>query len=104
MRKPGQKGGVKNEEGITLTFFVPYQVPAGEDRIPAGTRYSLEVISDRWYDLSFIADIDLENMAIPDEDYPNTKLLPLRPMPITALQDEAFENLYKNKLTFFNPV
>ena len=41
---------------------------------------------------------------MPDEDYPNTKLLPLRPMAVSALGDSNFELLYKPKFSFFNPI
>lgn len=41
---------------------------------------------------------------MPDEDYPNTKLLPLRPISITALQEPKFETLYRSKFSFFNPI
>lgn len=43
-------------------------------------------------------------MCVPDEDYPHTKLLPLRPMAVTALGDPAFEGLYNKKFSFFNPI
>jgi len=43
-------------------------------------------------------------LAVPDEDYPNTKLLPLRPIGIQALNDPKFESLYKSKFSFFNPI
>jgi len=41
---------------------------------------------------------------VPDEDYPMTKLLPLRPIPVTIFNDAAFESLYKDKFAFFNPI
>jgi hypothetical protein len=45
------KSGIKNEDMLQLTFFIPYQVPEGYERIPAGTFYHLEILSDRWYGL-----------------------------------------------------
>ena len=41
---------------------------------------------------------------MPDEDYPHTRLLPLRPIPVTTLADPAFESLYNMKFAFFNPI
>jgi len=41
---------------------------------------------------------------VPDEDFPSTKLLQLRPMSIKALGNEKFEELYEQKFKFFNPV
>lgn len=48
-----RKTGIKNEDFLKLTFFIPYQVPAGYERIPPGTYYHLQLISDRWYGLEF---------------------------------------------------
>jgi len=45
-------------------------VPEGAERIPAGTYYSLEIISDRWYGIEFFTHIELEDLCVPDEDYP----------------------------------
>jgi hypothetical protein len=47
------KSGIKNEDMLQLTFFIPYQVPEGYERIPPGTFYHLEIMSDRWYGLQF---------------------------------------------------
>jgi len=105
VRKPSSaRAGIKNEDTIQLTFFIPYQVPEGLDRIAPGTYYHLEIISDRWYDLNFFVPIDLAGLSVPDEDYPNTKLLPLRPIAVSVLGDPKFEQLYKPKFSFFNPV
>jgi len=50
VRAPGQKRAhLKNEDTTTLTFFIPYQVPEGEDRIPEETYYDLGLYSDKWY-------------------------------------------------------
>ena len=51
---PGARpGGMKNDDTLTLTFFVPYQVPEGQTHIDASEFYTVELISDRWYNLSF---------------------------------------------------
>jgi activating signal cointegrator complex subunit 3 len=47
-------------------------------------------MSDRWFDISFCHSIDLSEIQVPDEDYPHTKLLNLRPMHVSALGDEKF--------------
>lgn len=44
---------MKNEEGIQLTFFVPYEVEPGQSRISIGEQYHLTILSDRWYDISY---------------------------------------------------
>ena len=62
------------------------------------------MISDRWYDISYYKQIELSEIQIPDEDYPHTKLLKLKPLSIKALNNERFEELYKDRFKFFNPV
>jgi hypothetical protein len=62
-------------------------------------------LSDRWYDISFWAEIKLSEVQVPEEDYPHTKLLNLRPIHVAALADEKFEKMYTDKnIKFFNPV
>jgi activating signal cointegrator complex subunit 3 len=99
-----KRTGVKNEDCIQITFFLPYAVPPGQDRIAEGNYYSCQLISDRWYNLDFFVQINLAEIAVPAEDYPHTKLLPLRPMGITALNDPKFQQLYEPKFSFFNPI
>lgn len=98
------RSGIKNEDMLQVVFFIPYQVPEGYERIPAGTNYNLEVISDRWFGIRFHHLIELEGLSVPDEDYPMTRLLPLRPIPVSVFNDDAFESLYKEKFSFFNPI
>ena len=66
-----KKGGAryKNEEGIQLTFFIPYEVEPGQDRIGVGEQYHLTILSDRWYDISYYQNIDLSELDVPDEDF-----------------------------------
>ena len=72
--------------------------------MPEGTYYSIDILSDRWYDLRFFVPLELGALCIPDEDYPHTKLLPLRPMSITKLNEPTFEALYSSKFQYFNPI
>ena len=84
---------------------MPYEVGQGERRIAAGTYYNLNVISDRWFDIAFWKQIELSEIQVPDEDYPHTKLLNLRPLHVSVLADEKAEELYTSKnIKFFNPI
>jgi len=104
MMKKGKKN-FKNEEEYSMTFFIPYEVKEGMTRIEAGTYYNLHILSDRWYDISFCKSIELSEIQVPDEDYPHTKLLNLRPIHVNTLGDEKFAQLYLSKnIKFFNPV
>ena len=104
--KGGKPVTMKNEQELSLTFFVPYEVGEGQKRISTGTFYNLHILSDRWYDITFWKDIDLAEIQVPDEDYPHTKLLNLRPLHVKALGNEKFEELYavQKNIKFFNPV
>ena len=95
---------LKNQEGTQLIFFIPYEIKEGETRIGAGQYYNLTILSDRWYDISYYKEINLSELDIPAEDFPSTKLLPLKPMSVKALGNERFESLYSQKFKFFNPV
>jgi activating signal cointegrator complex subunit 3 len=64
----------------------------------------MTILSDRWFDISYYKTIHLSELEVPDEDFPNTKLLPLRPLSIKTLGDPKFEELYASKFRFFNPV
>jgi activating signal cointegrator complex subunit 3 len=105
VRPPGanRNNTMKNQE-LILTFFIPYQVPEGEMHISESEVYHLGIWSDRWYDLDYDTHLQLSDIAVPDEDYPHTKLLPLRPMPIKSLGNPKFEELYRSKFEFFNPI
>ena len=46
----------------------------------------------------------MNEIQVPDEDYPHTKLLDLHPLPLTALANDNFQALYEGKFTHFNPV
>jgi hypothetical protein len=64
--------GFKNQEGIQVTFFIPYQVEPGSNRISSSEYYNLTLLSDRWFDISYYKNIKLGDIDVPDEDFPNT--------------------------------
>jgi pre-mRNA-splicing helicase BRR2 len=46
----------------------------------------------------------MSEILVPEEDYPHTKLLPLKPLHVSALKNDKFEELYENRFKFFNPI
>jgi activating signal cointegrator complex subunit 3 len=86
-----KKGKNKNDNALTLTFFVPYKIEEGKNRARASEFYNIWIISDRWVANQTRACVYLEDISVPDEDYPHTKLLDLRPLPLSALQNAKFE-------------
>jgi activating signal cointegrator complex subunit 3 len=84
------------EEPIVLNFTIPI-------REPRPTQYIVRAVSDRWIGAEAVVDIPLKDIVLPAAFLPQTKLLPLVPLPITALQNEKYEAIYP-KLAHFNPI
>jgi replicative superfamily II helicase len=62
-------------------------------------------VSDRWLHAETVVPVTLQKLLLPDERTSNpTNLLPLRPLPVTALQDPRLETLYGAQFMFFNSV
>ena len=98
--------GIKYDgtKGMSTTFFVPYEIGEDEEKARVSTYYEIDVLSDRWVGVDFYESIYLEDIEIPEKDYPHTKLLTLKPLPLSALKNEKFERLYAPKFKFFNPI
>ena len=62
----------KYDEDPAITFFVPYDIPSGEDKISDENYYTINIISDRWFQAVSWKQIDLCDIEVPDEDYPHT--------------------------------
>jgi hypothetical protein len=60
------------------------------------------VVSDRWLGAEMMIPMQLEDLILPMQFPPHTELLDLQPLPITALQNKAFESLFP--FTHFNPI
>lgn len=71
---------------------------------PVPKQYCARCISEYWVGVEILLPVPLENVTLPNFSTPYTDLLDLTPLPITALQDEALEKLYNQKISTFNPV
>lgn len=80
-----------------IKFFVPVFEP-----LPP--QYFLRVVSDRWIGAETQLPVSFRHLILPEKNLPPTELLDLQPLPITALRNEHFENLYANKFPQFNPI
>jgi len=49
-------------------------------------------------------DINLTSLGIEMDTMPFTELLPIDPLPISALRNPLFESLYSSRFKFFNPI
>lgn len=74
----------------SVTFFLPYEIEEGEDRVWAQVYYEFYIESDRWVGVEFYKELYLEDIEIPEKDYPHTKLLQLVPLPLSILQNEMY--------------
>ena len=48
--------------------------------------------------------VSFRHLILPEKNPPPTELLDLQPLPVSALRNPAFENLYKDKFPYFNPI
>ncbi len=62
----------------------------------------VRVISDRWLQAESVVAISFKHLILPEIHPPHTKLLDLHPLPLTALNNFAYEQLYP--YSHFNPV
>lgn len=69
---------------------------------PLPPQYFVRVISDRWLHAEAVVAISFKHLILPELHPPHTKLLDLHPLPITALCNPDYEQLYN--FPFFNPV
>lgn len=80
---------------------VEFTIPIFE---PIPTQYQVRAVSDRWIGASAMCTISFKDLVLPRGITPHTDLLPLQPLPITALQNRDFERLYSDRISHFNPV
>lgn len=88
---------VIKKEMQTLSFTIPLLDP---DNIP--THYIVHYDSDKWLSCAQDVIINCENLKLPEKFLPYTKLLDLIPLPLTALNNELYQSIYKYK--HFNPI
>uniref|UniRef100_A0A671PW09 Activating signal cointegrator 1 complex subunit 3 n=1 Tax=Sinocyclocheilus anshuiensis TaxID=1608454 RepID=A0A671PW09_9TELE len=79
-----------------VTFFVPVFEP-----LPP--QYFIRIASDRWLSCETQLPVSFRHLILPEKYPPPTELLDLQPLPVSALRNAAFENLYQN-FPFFNPI
>ncbi|TKY89875.1 hypothetical protein EX895_001172 [Sporisorium graminicola] len=85
------------EQEHTVDFTIPMTEP-----IPPN--YYISVVSDRWLHSEVRLPISFKNLILPEKFPPHTPLLELQPQPVTALNDDAAEELYSKAFPHFNKV
>lgn len=86
---------MKKLENITETFTIPIFEP-----LPA--QFIIRLVSLKFLGAEYEYLLSTENLCLPDVYCAFTKLLPLQPLPITALKNTLYQNIYNFK--FFNPI
>lgn len=84
------------DEDHTLNFTVPIYEP-----LPP--QYFIRVVSDRWLGSQSILPVSFRHLILPEKYPPQTELLDLQPLPVTALRNPSYEALYQ-EFKHFNPV
>lgn len=87
--------GAGDESNLEVSFFIPFR----EGR----QYYNLNIISDRFVDADTNMEIDQTEIETHTERMEYTNLLNLRPLPVSVLNNEKFEQLYSH-IKFFNPI
>ncbi|KAK1407351.1 hypothetical protein QVD17_38965 [Tagetes erecta] len=76
-----------------------FTVPIFEPHPP---QYYIRAVSDSWLQAEAFYTISFKNLALPESHTTHTELLDLKPLPVTALGNKAYEELYR--FSHFNPI
>ncbi|GLB39382.1 putative sec63-domain-containing protein [Lyophyllum shimeji] len=85
----------EDEHNMTLT------VPMFE---PVPPNYYISVISDRWLHAETRLPISFKHLILPEKFPPPTPLLDLQPLPLSALHNKEFEEIYSSTIQMFNKI
>ena len=80
-----------------LNFTIPLSDP-----LP--TQIYVRAVSDRWLGAETVHAISFQHLIRPDTESVYTDLLNLQPLPISALKNQALEDIYGQRFHFFNPM
>ncbi|KAI9305339.1 Sec63 Brl domain-containing protein [Cunninghamella echinulata] len=86
-----------SEDPIQINFTVPLVEP-----LP--NQIYIRAVSDRWLGAETILPVSFQHLILPQLYPPNTDLLDLQPLPVSALHDEVLESICSQRFTHFNPV
>ncbi|KAJ4821369.1 Activating signal cointegrator 1 complex subunit 3 [Rhynchospora pubera] len=78
---------------------ISFTVPIFEPHPP---QYYIRAISDTWLQAESLFTVSFNNLTLPETQVSHTELLDLKPLPLSALRNEAYERLYR--FSHFNPI
>lgn len=71
---------------------------------PVPPNYYVSVISDRWLHSETRLPISFKHLILPEKFPPPTTLLDLQPLPLSALHNREFEEIYSSTIQTFNKI
>ncbi|ORX42129.1 Sec63-domain-containing protein [Piromyces finnis] len=88
----------------TLDFVIP--IPSTNetvDHLP--TQIYVHAINDRWMGAESVFPVSFKNFILPGMNRtPNTNLLNLQPLPVSALHDDVLEEICRKRFDYFNAI
>ncbi|KAH6635385.1 Sec63 Brl domain-containing protein [Chaetomium sp. MPI-SDFR-AT-0129] len=80
-----------------LNFTIPLSDPLPD-------QIYVRAVSDRWLGAETVTAVSFQHLIRPDTESVYTDLLNLQPLPISALKNQALEEIYGQRFQFFNPM
>ncbi|XP_020701426.1 DExH-box ATP-dependent RNA helicase DExH14 isoform X3 [Dendrobium catenatum] len=78
---------------------ISFTVPIFEPHPP---QYYIRAVSDSWLHAESIYTVSFNNLTLPETQTSHTELLDLKPLPVSCLGNQTYDNLYK--FSHFNPI
>ena len=86
---------IEQEHNVTIT------VPMFE---PVPPNYYISIVSDRWLHAETRLPISFKHLILPEKFPPPTPLLDLQALPLSALHNKEFEDMYSSTIRTFNKI
>lgn len=67
------------------------------------SQYYIRIVSDSWVGSEMLYPVSFQHLLLPEQTMPHTDLMDLTPLPVEALGNPKFEQLY-SKFRTFNPI
>lgn len=93
------KKQVVKEEVAHYVFTIPLL-----DASHLQQQYLVHATFEYWLGTDQEVAVSCEGMLLPDRHLPNTPLLDLMPLPVTALQNDLYSAFYQPRFSHFNPI
>jgi len=71
---------------------------------PLPSQIFVRAVSDKWLGVDNYFPVSFQHLILPDMNTPETRLLNLRPLSVSALKNDVLEAIYGSKFSYFNPL